>query len=147
MAQQQQGSEGSLATQLVGTWRLGKFIDTDPAGNVSYPYGSAPAYFVYDPPGHLSIHIVRTPPTRPFASQDDSKGSDAEVRSAYDGYVAYSGTYRVDEERSVVTHVVEGSLKPGYTGPEQPRPFTIKGNTLVIEARENAGPTIGNYIG
>jgi hypothetical protein len=59
------------------------------------------------------------------SSDKDDKGTDAEVRAAYEGYVAYFGTYRVDEANSVVTHVVEGSLNPGYTGTDQPRPFTL----------------------
>jgi hypothetical protein len=56
-----------------------------------------------------------------------------------DGYVAYFGTYRVDEANSVVTHVVEGSLNPGYTGTDQPRPFTLHGDVLIIQARDEDG--------
>ena len=70
---------------------------------------------------------------------DSSPGNDdlrQEVRSAYDGYVAYFGTYRVDEKNSIVTHVVEGSLKPSYTGTDQPRPFKLDGDDLVIEVRD-----------
>jgi hypothetical protein len=129
-----------LAARLVGTWRVVSYVDTDPGGKVTYPYGEHPAgYFIYDPTGHLSIQIMRTPPTPAFSSGDDDKGTAAEVRAAYDGYVAYFGTYRVDEKRSVVTHVVEGSLKPGYTGTEQPRPFTLNGDKLVIEMRDSDG--------
>ena len=63
------------------------------------------------------------------------------MRAAYDGYVAYFGTYRVDEANSVVTHVVEGSLKPSYTGKDQPRPFKFKldGDVLVIQGRDKDG--------
>jgi hypothetical protein len=63
------------------------------------------------------------PATPPFASGEGRKETDKEVRAAYDGYVAYFGTYRVDEAKSIVTHVVEGSLYPSYTGTDQPRPF------------------------
>lgn len=81
-----QTSRGRAAARLVGTWRLVKYVNTDPSGKVSHPYGTAPAgYFVYDPTGHLSIQILRTPATRPFASGDDDKGTDAEIRGAFDG--------------------------------------------------------------
>jgi hypothetical protein len=137
-ARTSQASRGSAAARLIGTWRLVKFVNTDPSGKVSHPYGTAPlGYFVYGPTGHLSIQIMRTPATRPFASGDDDKGTDAEIRSAFDGYVAYFGTYRVDEANGVLTHVVEGSLKPSYTGTEQPRPFTLEDDRLIIEVREN----------
>ena len=126
----------SLKAQLVGTWRVMKFADTDPTGKTTYPFGEQPAgYFVYDSTGHLSIQIMRTPATQGFASGKDNQGTDSEVRSAYDGYVAYFGTYHVDENNSVVTHVVEGSLHPSYTGTDQSRPFKIDGDDLIIELR------------
>ncbi|UHQ23054.1 lipocalin-like domain-containing protein [Lysobacter sp. 5GHs7-4] len=121
--------------KLAGTWRVERITDTDIAtGKVVYPYGEQPkGYIVYDPTGHLSVQIMRTPAVRPFASGDDAAGSDAEVRAAYDGYVAYFGTYEVDAERGVVVHKVEGSLMPSYTGTDQPRPFRIEGDVLTIE--------------
>ena len=126
-----------LGARLIGTWRVVKYVNTDATGKVTYPFGEHPAgYFVYDSTGHLSVQILRMPATRGFASGDDNKGTDSEVRSAYDGYVAYFGTYRVDEKNSIVTHVVEGSLKPSYTGTDQPRPFKLDGDDLVIEIRD-----------
>jgi len=123
-----------LATQLVGTWQIVKFVDTDPSGKATYPYGEHPAGFlIYDSTGHMSVQGMRVPATPAFASGDDEKGTEAEVRSAYDGYVAYFGTYRVDENKSVVTHIVEGSLHPSYIGTEQSRPFKLNGDVLVIE--------------
>jgi hypothetical protein len=129
-----------LAEKLVGTWRIVRFIDTDAHGKVTYLFGEHPrGYVVYDPTGHLSVQIMRMPARPAFAAGDDDKGTDAEVRAAYDGYVAYFGTYRVDEANSVVTHVVEGSLKPSYTGTNQPRPFKLDGDVLVIQGRDKDG--------
>lgn len=121
--------------KLAGTWRVERITDTDIAtGKIVYPYGEQPkGYIVYDPTGHLSVQIMRTPAVPPFASGDDAAGSDAEVRAAYDGYVAYFGTYEVDAEKGVVVHKVEGSLMPSYTGTDQPRPFRIEGDVLTIE--------------
>ena len=122
-------------SKLTGTWRIDRITDTDIAtGKVVHPYGDHPkGYIVYDPTGHLSVQIMRTPAARPFASGDDAKGSDAEVRAAYDGYVAYFGTYEVDAKQGVVVHKVEGSLMPSYTGTDQPRPFRVEGDVLTIE--------------
>lgn len=119
---------------LVGTWRIERMTDTGADGQMRYPYGEHPkGYIVYDPTGHLHVQVMRTPPTPPFASGDDAKGSDAEVRAAYQGYVAYFGRYRVDAGKGMVVHQVEGSLMPGYTGTDQPRPFRIEGDVLTIE--------------
>ncbi|KRD77053.1 lipocalin-like domain-containing protein [Lysobacter sp. Root983] len=123
------------AASLVGTWRVERITDTDiKTGKVVHPYGEHPkGYIVYDPTGHLSVQLMRTPATPPFASGDDAKGSDAEVRAAYDGFVAYFGTYEVDAKKGVVVHRVEGSLMPSYTGSDQPRPFRVEGDVLTIE--------------
>src|SRR6266480_2423274 len=47
-------------------------------------------------------------------------------------YGEYFGTYSVDRlHGTFVTHV-EGSLNPMYTNTDQPRPFVLKGDTLII---------------
>jgi hypothetical protein len=128
-----------LKDQLVGTWRLVRYFDTDASGKRTYPFGDKPiGYLVYDSTGHMSAQVMRTPPPR-FASGDDAKGTDAEVRAAYDGFVAYFGTYRVDEAKSVVTHVVEGSLRPSYVGTDQPRPVELRDDALIIQGRSADG--------
>lgn len=122
------------AGPLIGTWRIEKVVDTDAAGRATYPYGEHPkGYIVYDPSGHVHVQLMRTPPTPPFASGDDAKGSDAEIRAAYQGYAAYFGTYHVDARKGTVVHRVEGSLMPGYTATDQPRPFVVRGDELRIE--------------
>lgn len=132
-------ASAEAARRLTGTWRLVRYENTLPDGTVVMPFGTAPkGYFTYDPTGHLSIHIMRTPPTAPFAA-GDAKGTDAEVRSAYDGYAGYFGTWRINPEGTAVIHVVEGALKPSYTGTEQFRPFTLDGDTLIVR------PVPGEY--
>jgi hypothetical protein len=125
---------------LVGTWRVERIIDTDVAGKVSYPYGEHPkGYVVYDSTGHVHVQVMRTPAAKPFASGDDAKGTNDEVRAAYQGYAAYFGTYRVDLKKGLVVHQVEGSLMPSYTGTDQPRPFRIDHDVLTIEGNDSTG--------
>jgi hypothetical protein len=123
----------AAAKQLIGTWKLVKFENTRPDGTIERPYGPNPlGYFIYDASGTLSIQFMTNPPTRPFASGDDAMGTDAEVRAAYDGYLAYFGTWKINDDATAVIHVVEGSLHPSYTGTDQPRPFTLSGDTLIV---------------
>jgi hypothetical protein len=75
----------------------------------------------------------------PRASGDDARGTNDEVRAAYQGYAAYFGTYRVDPKKGLVVHQVEGSLMPSYTGTDQPRPFRIDHDLLTIEGNDSAG--------
>lgn len=119
---------------IVGTWRLVRYEDTAKDGSVSRPYGERPTgYFVYDPTGHLSIHIMRNPPAPPLASGEWKRATEAEKTNAYDGYVGYFGTYRVDREKHVLHHIVEGALNPMYTSTVQERPYRLSGDVLIIE--------------
>lgn len=129
----------TLASRLTGTWQLTELVDTDPTGKVSYPYGEHPmGYIVYDDTGHLHVQVMGTPATLPFVA-GDGHGTDKEVRAAYDGYVAYFGTYEVDEAQSKVIHRVQGSLMPSYTGTDQPRPIRFVDGDLVIEGTTPEG--------
>lgn len=42
----------------------------------------------------------------------------------------------MDDAKGTVTHHVEGSLRPDYTGTEQVRPFRIEGDRLIIELHQ-----------
>jgi Lipocalin-like domain len=39
----------------------------------------------------------------------------------------------------VVTHVVEGSLRPSYVGTDQRRPFKLQGDILIIQDHQADG--------
>ena len=127
----------SVPKHLIGTWKLVAFEDRkdehNPNSEWIYPYGKNPmGYFVYDNTGHVMIQIMKTPPPARFASGDDEKPTAEEVKAAFTGYVAYFGTYTVDAAKNVVIHHVEGSLKPSYIGTDQPRPFILAGDHLII---------------
>jgi len=127
----------NLQNQLIGTWRLVSFEDRkdekDPNSEWTYPYGKNPkGYIVYDETGHVTVQIMRTPPPAKFASGDDKKPTSEEARAAYKGYVAYFGTYTIDEASHSVIHHVEGSLGPSYIGTDQKRPFELSGDRLII---------------
>jgi hypothetical protein len=121
---------------LVGTWRLVEFSDLDKEGKWQYRFGEHPrGYFAYDATGHVHIQIMMTPALAPFPEANIGVGklpSAEHALAAYAAYVAYFGTYTVDEKKLVVTHHVEGSLAPEFTGTDQPRPFKLEGDRLEI---------------
>jgi hypothetical protein len=116
---------------LLGTWRLVEYDNWDTDGRLTQPYGARPrGYFVYDATGHVTIQIARTPPMP--APPGNRELTTAEKAQAYDSYVGYFGRYTVDATRGIVTHHVEGSLRPDYTDTDQPRPFRVSGDSLIV---------------
>ena len=59
-------------------------------------------------------------------------GTPEEVSAAFTGYVAYYGTYSVDEAAGVVTHLVAGSLFPNWVGGKQQRHFLLERDSLTL---------------
>ncbi|HEV7234444.1 MAG TPA: lipocalin-like domain-containing protein [Sphingorhabdus sp.] len=128
---------------LVGTWRLVSFEDVED-GKVVRPFGEKPdGLFVYTADGHVMIQIGHPANPRCYApgkisgrgKADDraaSACSPAQMRELLDNSVAYWGTYTVDIAAGVVTHRVTSDLSNGYGGTDQPRPFTLSGDRLVI---------------
>ena len=58
----------------------------------------------------------------------------AQAQSAYAGYIAYFGTYTIDEARQIVTHHVVGSINPGIVGSDQVRRMRLEDGLLILEA-------------
>jgi len=121
--------EGSL----VGSWTLVSIESHFKDGTTDYPYGKHPiGYYVYDRTGHFGVQIMKMPPVPRF-KLGDAQPMDDEVHAAYDAYLAYFGTYRVDRKRHILHQWIEGSLDPMFTNTSQPRPYRLNGDTLTID--------------
>ena len=96
------------ADALIGTWRVVEFADLDKEGKWQYRFGEHPrGYVVYDATGHVHIQLMKVPPLAPFPEANTGEGkppSAEHALAAYTAYVAYFGTYTVDEKKQVVTH-------------------------------------------
>ena len=121
------------------TWRLldcyGKWTD----GRITYPYGEhAEGQLMYNDHGSFSGQIAGS--GRPvFESGNLLKGTPEEIKKAFEGYIAYYGTYEVDENNSQITHHVENGLFPNWVGNNQTRTYEFEGKNL----RLNTQPTKG----
>jgi len=124
-------STSADSKRIVGTWRLVSF-ESRSAGEIRYPMGRVAAgQLNYDEMGNVSAHIMD--PTRPaFASEDRAAGTDAEVRKAFVGYLAYYGTYDLDETKRTVTHHIDGASFPNWIGRDQVRIYRLDGDRLTI---------------
>jgi hypothetical protein len=117
---------------LLGTWRLVSFEARDSKGQLQYPLGEhVSGLLMYDAGGNMSAHVMRNDRAL-FAANDPGRGTDAEVRAAFDGHASYFGTYTIDEATQTVTHHVLGAWYPNWIGNDQLRHFKFDGSRLVL---------------
>jgi Lipocalin-like domain len=121
------------ASQFVGTWRLISRVrmhDGKPVKDFEWDRHSI-GYIMYDTSGHMAVQIMATDRT---GTMDCSKVPDAGSNnpSICDGYVAYFGTYTIDEANRTVTHHVEGTVFARDVGKHQVRHYEFSGNVLQL---------------
>lgn len=118
--------------KFIGTWQLvtSEFRTSD--GQVSHPLGEkAVGILMYDSGGRFAAQLMR--PDRPkFASGDMRGATPEEAKAAVDGYVAYFGTYKVDEKKGTIVHHVEASLFPNWLGQDQMRLYELSADLLTL---------------
>ena len=123
----------SVMDRLVGTWRLVSFEYVLANGATVEAYGREPVgLLVYDSAGFMSAQIMS--PSRPrFVTGDRRTGSFEELQSAVEGYIAYFGSYEVDEARGCVVHAELGDLFPNAVGTRQVRYYRFENDLLVLD--------------
>lgn len=124
-------SSKNLQKSVIGTWNLISAEDKDPTTGKwkKYTFGNPPSgYFIYDATGHASIQIMTTPPVQ-LANPTDGPTPD-EALQIFNNYIAYYGTYTVDETN--ITVQVAGAWDPTQVGTAQVRPYEVRGDTLII---------------
>jgi hypothetical protein len=120
------------APQLVGTWRLVATKRRLGDGTVrpELKLGSRGiGYVTYSDSGVMCSFLSN--PDRP-RWKDPSAPTEAELRSAVEGMVAYCGTYEVNEPEGYVLHHIEMDKVPNVADTDRKRYFTISGNRLVL---------------
>lgn len=145
------GNPDSGHEKLFGTWRLVSYENVE-NGRKIYRYGQKPlGLFIYTADGHVAIQIANAanpacvaPVPTVFASDERIRAESQlpectpeQLRQLVDGYVAYWGTYSVDESAGVLIHHVESDFKGGTIGTDQRRPFRLEGDRLVIGGPSN----------
>lgn len=121
-----------LHDEIVGTWRLiasrQRLADgTQRADPQTGAHGVG--YIMYDATGHVCVVIAN--PDRP-AWRAPTSPSDSEVRSAFQGMVAYCGTFATNEQERSVVHHIEADREPSVMGTDRRRLVTLVGNRLVL---------------
>ena len=124
---------GEGIPNLAGSWKLLSFHIQDSKGQTSYPFGrEARGRLIYEADGRMAVQIMD--PRRPaFNSDDPLVTSEAEVRAAFGGYVAYYGTYSVNPAEQTIIHHLEAALLPNWVGTDQHRHYEFDGKVLTLK--------------
>jgi lipocalin-like protein len=111
--------------RLIGSWHhVGSTTDGKPrSGRGATPKG----IIIYDAHGYMACHVA---PDRDVAKAG-AEPTGEEAKAALEGYVAYFGTYSVDERARTVTHHRQASVQPGDKG-DVVRGYEFVGDRLIL---------------
>src|SRR5262249_9215832 len=82
--------------RFFGTWRLVSDTQT--------------GMMIYDSLGNMAAQVMPNRARRQYAAADPTP---EEAQDAITGYLAYFGTYSVDEQAHIITHHRTGNINPG----------------------------------
>ena len=100
---------------FVGTWRLVSDTTT--------------GIMIYDSLGNMAAQVMPTRVRRKYAAAEPTP---EEAKDAITGYLAYFGTYSVDEQARTVTHHRKGSINPGQVGDDVVRAYVFESNGRLV---------------
>jgi len=122
----------TIASQLLGVWRLVSYMEEQEGRKDSFPFGPEPeGFLIYTPDGFVSAQLMK-PGRSLFQSPDWRGGTPDEYQEAGSGYIAYCGVYEVDEKTATVTHIPSVALLPNVILKRQMRSITLSGDRLAL---------------
>jgi Lipocalin-like domain len=135
-----QANDREAAALFLGAWLLVSYEHVLPSGEVLRPFGDSPSGMLsYQEGDHMSVHISVGCPAR-LSSENFFQVSAEDAAKAWGTYFGYWGSFRVDTEKNVIVHRVEGCSFPNWIGTEQVRNFRFNGaNRLILETESSAG--------
>ena len=103
------------APRFVGTWRLVSETTT--------------GIMIYDNLGNMAAQVMPNRVRRKYAAAEPTPD---EAKDAITGYLAYFGTYSVDEQARTITHHRKGSINPGQVGDAVVRAYVFESNDRLV---------------
>src|ERR1700728_4749944 len=116
--------ESDVKKKLLGAWR---YVGTQLNG-AKWDRGANPKGMIYyGPHGEMSVQVA------PDVRRDRAGAvmTPEEAKIALTDYIAYFGTYTIDEQAGTVTHHRHDSIQPGDTG-DLVRRYEFAGDRLVL---------------
>ena len=129
----------NISTQLIGVWTLVSYTEEKEGCKHTNPLGPKPVgYLIYTADGFVSAQLMK-PGRSAFQSRDWHKGTPEEYVESGSGYIAYCGTYEVDETNETVTHIPSVALLPNLIHGRQLRALTLNGDRLTLRTSSADG--------
>jgi hypothetical protein len=113
------------AKRFIGTWRL----ISDTSTGLMY----------YDGLGNMAAQVM---PSRARAKYTGTQPTPDEAKEAITGYLAYFGTYFVNERAHTITHHRKGNINPGQVGDDAVRGYEFAPGDRVILTPVGSGNQI-----
>ncbi|TVZ60166.1 lipocalin-like protein [Flavobacteriaceae bacterium MAR_2010_105] len=115
-----------------GSWELKQWTAELTNGEIVFPYGEdAKGILTYDKFGNMAVQVMKS--KRPkFLSEDPLNAQPEEVWEAYNGFIAYIGSYEVDTSSNKVIHRIRLSSFPNWVGQNQVRYYEFKDDNLIL---------------
>lgn len=128
-------------TGLVGSWLLISYRVETADGVVHEPLGENPQGLgVYTAEGTMSAQLMaRDRKGFGRAFRPGAEVSTDLLAAAGRSYIAYCGTYEIEDQSGVVLHHVQCSLVPDWVGTVMKRAFMIQGDILTLRPPAWAG--------
>ena len=117
---------------VIGMWKLISVETQGDDGTLTYPFGKDVAGLAMtEARGYFSAQLIDM--KRPsFKSADPRGGTPVEVKTAFENYIGYYGTFDLDETKGVIIFHVRGAWLPNWIGGDQIRYYTLSGNRMTI---------------
>jgi hypothetical protein len=120
-------AQPSARSRLVGVWKLRSCLRTFKDGRTEHPFGEKPVGRIeYDKAGRVSALLMR-PGRRSTLPPGTELDNDAVT-----GFVAYFGTFDIEEATQTVIHHIEASLAPSWVGTDLKRRFRFDASHLLL---------------
>ncbi len=118
--------------KIVGTWTLGSYdIKMDSGEDINLWGKNTSGILIYLANGYMSVHVSNMDRVQ-FKDNDFLSGSFEELKSAFEGYTCYFGTYEYSPEEHVVYHRVMESVYPNWSGVTHTRYAELSDDKLIL---------------
>lgn len=134
----------TLKNELIGTWLLLSYIEVPVNGlDSNFPMGKSPkGTLIYGPDGHMAVQISSSDRCN-FSSNDRYLANDEELLSCVKGFIAFAGSYQIDNANATVRYAIHTSSYPNWEGQMQERKIDFEGDILYLKSVE---PILSNGV-
>jgi hypothetical protein len=119
-----------MRKNIIGTWKLISF-ELKKDDRIYYPMGENPLGFLMYGENKRMIVMMSDKDRSPIASEDITNIPADEKSQLADGFIAYSGTYKILNDK--IVHYVEMSFIPNWIGRPLERFYELDDGKLILK--------------